>query len=228
MSSSTFRSRGSVPSRHGWTAGQVIPAFTRFHAGDTPPSAGEYDALIIMGGPMSVNDGGRYPWLAAETRAIADAVSAGRRVLGICLGAQLIAHALECRVFPSDVKEIGWSAVHRVGGAAGPLAALPGRTLVFQWHGETFDLPAGAVNHFASDACTHQAFQLGESVLALQFHLETTREGARSLIANCPGDLAAGPGVQGAGEIVSSARPFTESNRLMDAVLDAHLLRTSS
>ena len=104
---------------------RVVPSFTRYDAGGTPPPPRDYDALIVMGGPMSVNDGDRHPWLATETRAIADAMNAGRRVLGVCLGAQLIAHALGCRVFPNATKEIGWAAVHRVGPARGPLAALP-------------------------------------------------------------------------------------------------------
>jgi GMP synthase-like glutamine amidotransferase len=216
---------------------QIIPSFTRFYAGHEPPSAREYDSLIIMGGPMSVNDGGKHPWLAAEMKAIAEAVDAGRRVLGICLGAQLLARSLGCRVFPNAVKEIGWSAVHHVepgpgaGRGASPggaTAALPHRTLVFQWHGETFDLPPGAVHLLSSDACAHQAFQLGETVLALQFHLETTIEGARALIESCPEDLASGPGVQGAEEMTASPRRFTDSNRLMDAVLDAHFPRAIS
>jgi GMP synthase-like glutamine amidotransferase len=242
-----FEGIGSI---QGWMDRREIrPAFTRLYAGDEPPHAREFDSLIIMGGPMSVNDSGRYPWLAAEKRAIAAAVDAGRRVLGICLGAQLIAGALGCRVFPNAVKEIGWFTVYRAdaapngderdmaaasrsganaAAASGASGALPDRSLVFQWHGETFDLPPGAVNLFSSDACAHQAFQLGEAVLALQFHLETTMEGARALLENCAEDLVSGPDAQGAEEITASPGRFTVINRLMDAVLDAHLLRAIS
>jgi len=138
------------------------------------PDPAQYDGLIFMGGPMSVNDS--LPYLEQESRWIARAVEAGRPVLGVCLGAQLIAKALGARVYPNAVKEIGWFDIDLTGeGTTDPLFAGAGpRETVFQWHGETFDLPRGARWLAASPACRHQAFRVGANAYALQFHLEVT------------------------------------------------------
>jgi GMP synthase-like glutamine amidotransferase len=220
-----FEGIGSI---QGWLDRRGFrPSFTRFHAGDAPPPVREYDVLIVIGCPMSVNDGARFPWLDVEMKEIARAIDAGRRVLGICLGAQLIAGALGARVYANGAKEIGWFPVFRTGPSR-TAEAFPERSLVFHWHGDTFELPRGAVSFLSSHACEHQAFQLGDTVLGLQFHLETTMESARALIENCREDLAAGTGVQGAEEITSSPPRFAAINNLMDAVLDAHVLRAMS
>lgn len=138
------------------------------------PNPEEYTGLIFMGGPMSVNDG--LPWLALEMRWIKEAVQRGQPVLGVCLGAQLIAKALGARVYVNPVKEIGWFDIEFTPEAARDhlFGAAALRETVFHWHGETFDLPAGAVHLASSRACRNQAFRLGESVYGLQFHLEVT------------------------------------------------------
>ena len=138
------------------------------------PEPAIYDGLIFMGGPMSVNDG--LPYLEREARWIAAAAESGLPVLGVCLGAQLIAKALGARVYPNAVKEIGWFDIDLTGEAASdPLLAGAGpRETVFQWHGETFDLPRGARLLASSSACRHQAFRVGSSTYGLQFHLEVT------------------------------------------------------
>jgi len=147
-----------------------------YQPGAAVPDPSRYDGLIFMGGPMSVNDG--LPYLEQEARWIAQAVEARRPVLGVCLGAQLIAKALGARVYPSPVKEIGWFEIDWTGeAAADPLFAGAGpRETVFQWHGETFDLPPGARWLASSSACPHQAFCASSSAYALQFHLEVTPE----------------------------------------------------
>jgi len=153
------------------------------------PDPSLYDGLIFMGGPMSVNDG--LPYLEREARWIAQAVEARRPVLGVCLGAQLIAKALGARVYPNPIKEIGWFEIGLTGEAADdPLFAGVGpRETVFQWHGETFDLPHGARLLASSAACRHQAFSVGSSTYGLQFHLEVTPE----MIADwCSQDLNCG------------------------------------
>ena len=129
-------------------------------------------ALIIMGGPMSVND--PLPWLREEERCILRALSVGVPVLGICLGAQLLAKCLGARVYPMRRKEIGWHPVRLTEvGLSDPLLRdrAPG-FLTFHWHGETFDLPAGARHLAASDLCTNQAFAVGSNIYGLQFHPE--------------------------------------------------------
>ncbi len=123
-----------------------------------------------------VNDG--LPYLEREARWITEAVEAGQPVLGVCLGAQLIAKALGARVYPNPVKEVGWFEIDLTAeGAADPVFAGAGpRETVLQWHGETFDLPAGARWLASSSACRSQAFAIGSSTYALQFHLEVTPE----------------------------------------------------
>jgi len=222
-----FEGIGSIQAwldRHG-----ITPGYTRFFAGETPARDLAADLLIVMGGPMSVNDTAAYPWLHAEIEFIAAAVTAERPVLGICLGAQLIARALGSRIYPHAVKEIGWFPVRATPSPrTGVAGALPGECLAFHWHGETFDLPPGAVNLLTSSACAHQAFQAGDTVLGLQFHLETTEETAAALVRNCPQDLAPGPCVQPAADILADATRFASANALMDDLLDAYLRRTRS
>ena len=160
-----------------------------YQPGAAEPDPARYDGLICMGGAMSVNDG--LPYLEREARWIAQAMEAGRPVLGVCLGAQLIAKALGARVYRNPVKEIGWFEIELTGeGAADPLfAGAAQRETVFQWHGETFDLPPGARWLASSPACRHQAFRIGASAYALQFHLEVTPE----MIADwCSQDLNCG------------------------------------
>jgi GMP synthase (glutamine-hydrolysing) len=195
--------------------------WTRFFQGDTPPDGADFDWLIVMGGPMSVSDETAFPWIAPEKLAILGAIQAGKRVLGICLGAQLVAAALGARVSRGE-KEIGWYPVRRrAAGAAGALgAAIPDGSVVFHWHGDTFDIPPGALGFLSSDACANQAFQLGERVLGLQFHLETTVESARALVENCGEELVPGAHLQDAAQILARPRRFIEINRIMGNVLD--------
>jgi len=133
-----------------------------------------YHGLVVLGGPMSVNDTSRYPHLIAEIDAIAAGLASGIPTLGICLGAQLIAAALGAAVRPNAVKEIGWSAVHPTAAAAhDPLFRhLQSTEHIFQWHGDTFELPHGATLLAETRACKHQAFRYGDDVYGLQFHLE--------------------------------------------------------
>src|SRR5882724_12255283 len=113
-----------------------------------------------MGGSMSANDG--LPFISCESEYIRDAVRRGKPVLGVCLGAQLIAKALGARVYPNAVKEIGWYPVHWTDAAT--VYGLSGSDTVFHWHGETFDLPPGAALLASSDACRHQAYRMGHSI----------------------------------------------------------------
>ena len=145
-----------------------------------------YDLLVVMGGPMGVHDAGEYPWLAAELEFIQEALARGRRVFGVCLGAQLLARALGAEVRSSPHQEIGWSPVRLTPEfrAAPAGRGLPERLPALHWHRDTFDLPADAMPVGASDGCANQGFLRGEQALGLQFHLEI---GPREL----PGLLAA-------------------------------------
>lgn len=196
--------------------------WTRFHLGDRPARAADCDLLIVMGGPMGAYEEVRYPWLRDEKRAIREAIDGGLRVLGICLGAQLVAAALGARVGPGLEKEIGWHPVVHARGAKGSAftRSIPDGSLVFHWHGDTFDLPPGAVSLLSSEGCANQAFQIGQAVLGIQFHLETTVELARGLVENCRADLAPGRFVQDETEIIGHPRRFAELKILMRGVMD--------
>jgi GMP synthase-like glutamine amidotransferase len=134
----------------------------------------EADALIFMGGPMSANDD--HSFILREIQYIRDASERGQMVLGVCLGAQLIAKALGASVHANTVKEIGWAPVTftRAAESDALLAGLHGAEMIFHWHGETFTLPPGAELLASSDACQHQAFRVGNLIYGLQFHLEVT------------------------------------------------------
>jgi GMP synthase (glutamine-hydrolysing) len=134
----------------------------------------EAAGLIFLGGPMSVNDD--LPYLRRELGFIDMALAAGKPILGMCLGAQLIARALGANVYPNAVKEIGWGAVHRTeaGHRDTLLAGFQDPEIVLHWHGETFDLPTAATWLAFSDDCRNQAFRYGSNVYAFQFHLEVT------------------------------------------------------
>ena len=175
---------------------------------------------------MSVHDEDRYPWLVAEKRCIAAAINAGKTVVGVCLGAQLIAEVLGARVRRNEHREIGWFPVRKVSGAPQPgvAAAFPPEIEAFHWHGDTFGLPAGAIHLARSDACEHQAFVYQERVLALQFHLETTRAAAAALIENCGDELTPGPFVQTPAEMLARDDRFVVVNEAMEGILD-RLLR---
>lgn len=144
------------------------------------PDLNSFSQLVIMGGPMAVYEMDRYPWLREEAELIERAIASGKKVLGVCLGAQMIAHVLGAAVYAGNQKEIGWQDVRLT--AAGmkdrivrtlSVEGAP-RATVFQWHGDTFDLPAGAVLLASSDLFPHQAFRYSDGVYALQFHLEVT------------------------------------------------------
>jgi len=141
-----------------------------------PEEAREYQAVIVMGGPMGVYDEAEYPFLRDEHHFLQGVMAQGVPLLGICLGSQLLAKALGARVYRNPQKEIGWYTVDLTpAGAADPLfAGLPSPVSVFQWHGDAFDLPAGATPLASSPLCTHQAFRYGDRVYGLLFHLELT------------------------------------------------------
>jgi GMP synthase (glutamine-hydrolysing) len=151
-----------------------------------PKSLDQGDVLVVMGGSMGVGDVGasRFPFLAKEIELLRTVLAAGQPVLGICLGSQLLAAAAGSRVYPNQrrdssgalrpAREVGFGEVRLLGRGREPaLAGLGDRLLVLHWHGDTFDLPAGAVRLAESDRCANQAFRLGQRAYGLQFHVET-------------------------------------------------------
>jgi GMP synthase (glutamine-hydrolysing) len=153
------------------------------------------DLLVVLGGPVGVYETDRYPFLRDELRLIAARLAAQKATLGICLGSQLMAGALGARVYPSGVKEIGWSPLTLTAeGAASCLHHLQA-TAVLHWHGDTFDLPDGAVRMASTPLCANQAFALGSHALGLQFHIEAAGIALESWFVGHCGEIAATPGI---------------------------------
>ncbi|MEI6559770.1 MAG: glutamine amidotransferase [Rhodospirillaceae bacterium] len=133
----------------------------------------EPELLVVLGGPIGAYEQALYPFLTDELRILAARLRAGRPVLGICLGAQLMAAALGARVYPASAKEIGWAPVDlTLAGRTSVLRHVEGVVPVLHWHGDTFDLPEGATRLASTPICPNQAFSIGPTALALQFHLE--------------------------------------------------------
>ena len=195
---------------------------TQFFNNEMLPSISDLDWLIVMGGPMGVQDELQHPWLKKEKQFIKDAISAGKVVIGICLGAQLIAEVLGANVYKNKYREIGWFNI-----AANPQISrtilkdiFPPRIEVFHWHGDTFDIPNGAIPIASSEATQHQGFILDNHVLALQFHLETTSASAKALIDNCRDELDDSKYVQDENELLAKPQRFNDINHLMSQILN--------
>jgi GMP synthase-like glutamine amidotransferase len=146
--------------------------------GERLPDWRAFDGVLVMGGPMGAGDDADHPWLAPERELVRDAVEAGKPFLGVCLGVQILAAALGARVYTAERPEVGLLAVELTGeGREDPLFAGLGDPFVsLQWHGDTFDLPAGAVRLASSPPIPNQAFRYGEAAYGVQFHLEVTAE----------------------------------------------------
>jgi GMP synthase-like glutamine amidotransferase len=193
---------------------------TRLFESATFPELDKIDLLIVVGGPMSVNDEGEFPWLVQEKRYISDVIQAGKTVLGICLGAQLIASAMGAHVYRNPEKEIGWFPVQGIPSMDGSSFHIPSSVTVFHWHGEAFDLPYGAVHLARSEGCENQAFQLGKTVIGLQFHLEATPESVREIVSNCRTELLPSKFVQSETDILSAkSERYRVINNLMVELL---------
>lgn len=201
--------------------GHTISA-THLYAGEALPDINDVDWLIVMGGPMSVNDEDEHEWLVSEKEFIKQAIDHGKYVLGICLGAQLIAVALGSQVYKHTHREIGWFPINLVPGVTlrPGTPSFPETFEAFHWHGDTFHLPANTVHLASSAGCPNQAFLYGDHVLALQFHLEATQDTAAALIQHCGEELAPGqPYVQSSQEILATPERFAAINSVISNML---------
>jgi len=180
---------------------------TQLYNNEPLPEPEEFDWLIVMGGPMNIYEEDMFPWLAREKIFIRDAIDAGKIVLGVCLGAQLIASVLGAKIHRNQYPEIGWFDVRLTDAASrsSVFSRIPKRFTAFHWHGDTFDLPPGATWIAESDACRNQAFEYGGRgrVIGLQFHLDTTLESIRRLVEYCGDELVPGEYVQSERELLA-------------------------
>lgn len=163
--------------------------------GDELPKLDEFDWLISTGGPMNCHQDETYPFLAAESQLIAQAISADKGVLGLCLGAQLMARALNTRVRPNDHWEVGWHQVEVEDPSLGKTSLM-----AFQWHQDTFELPKGALLVATNAATRNQAFRLSNRIVGIQFHPEAIHEWVRE--CSVDPEYPEGPFVQTRSEIV--------------------------
>lgn len=195
---------------------------TRFYQDQSISMPENTDWLIVMGGPMGVYDHDVYPWLTVEKKAIEQAIESGKVVMGICLGAQLIADVLGSGIRANAYKEVGWFPVYLHRNALNhPVAEVfPSQWDAFHWHGDTFDIPEGARLLASSCACRSQGFIYRERVIGLQFHMEVIRSGAAALVQNCAYDLKMDEFVSTADQILAPEAPFEESHQLMSKLLD--------
>ena len=195
---------------------------TAFYADEPLPAMSDFECLIILGGPMGVHDTEQYPWLVPEKRFIAEAIEKQKPILGICLGAQLLADVLGAAVYQHTEKEIGWYPVSRTASVKGTglESIIPEQFHALHWHGDTFDIPQGAVHLAESQACQNQAFLYGNKILGLQFHLESDQESIEAFITNCEKELVPGPFVQEATEIRKGYNLIESSSQLMVSILN--------
>lgn len=195
---------------------------TSLFRNESLPSPREFDHLVVMGGPMSVHDQKEYGWLKDEMKLIDETLRAGKKILGICLGAQLLAHVLGARVYPARQKEIGWFPVHMLPEArlSPRTAGLPESFMVFHWHGETFDLPKGTTHLAETTVCPNQAFEYAGQAIGLQFHLEVRSDDVREMVRNCGHEIVGGGYVQSREEILGSNAQFDAMEPLLFDLLD--------
>jgi GMP synthase-like glutamine amidotransferase len=175
-----------------------------------------------MGGPMSVHDESVYPWLSDEKKLIERAIRARKRVLGVCLGAQLLADVLGARVYRNPHKEIGWFPLQltQLATSSSLVADFPESFTAFHWHGETFEIPAGARHLARNETCENQAFEFDGTALAFQFHLEVTPSAVRALVQNCRADIGSGQYQQPPDQILACQEEFGIIRRLLYRMLD--------
>ncbi|MCX7986523.1 MAG: type 1 glutamine amidotransferase [Bacteroidales bacterium] len=194
---------------------------TRFHMMESLPRHNQYDMLIIMGGPMSVHDENKYPWLATEKKFLKEAIAHQKKIVGICLGSQLLALVLEAKVFRNQWKEIGFFEVIHSNTNHAVTEGLPRQFIAFHWHGDTFDLPSGCELLYSSQACKHQAYIWNKHVLGLQFHLEVTPELLQLFLDNADEELKeSGPFIQTVSQMREKSYLLNEINSILGRMLD--------
>ncbi len=196
---------------------------THWYRGDEPPDTGKIDFLVIMGGGMNIYQHRDYPWLVAEKTSIANILAQEKPVLGVCLGAQLIADVKGARVAQNPEYEIGWYPVRFPEAVRQHpfFAHFPEALTVMHWHGDTFDLPPGATLVASSDACRNQAFLCGDRTVGLQFHIEVRPEDVRTFVGGETGTLPEGRYVQSFEQILAGDVHMQVVHPLLAGLLDA-------
>ncbi len=196
---------------------------THLYRGESLPAVEDLDFAIVMGGAMNIYQHRDFPWLVPEKQWLAAVIAQRKRVLGVCLGAQLIADVLGAKVWQNPEKEIGWFPVRMLARIA-PFAHFPEQVTVFHWHGDTFELPPGAVRVAESEACANQGFLFGNRVVGLQFHIEVAPEMIASFIAGGEEELQSARFVQTPEEVVKKPAGYVPDalTSLLDSLAATH------
>lgn len=200
---------------------RCIPAWE----GPPPPPDAGTRLVAIMGGPMSIHDEHEHPWLIAEKQRLREVIASGLPVLGVCLGAQMIADVLGAAVTRNAHREIGWFPVKRDEALAPTWlgASWPVTLDVLHWHGETFAIPKGAVRIAGSAACANQGFLYGDRIIGLQCHLETTAGSLEALISHCANELDGSLYVQSPDHLREGLAGAVAMQQVLARVLDGLL-----
>ena len=193
---------------------------TALYAAEPPPALEDFDLLVIMGGGMNIYQHRDHPWLVGEKDFLRRAIDAGKPILGICLGAQLLADVLGGKVFQNPEKEIGWWPVTFTDRTAS-FTAFPERMTVMHWHGDTYSLPPGARRVAESAGCPEQAFVWGDRVVGLQFHLEMGAVHVADLSQAAAAELTPGRYVQTAAQLTHTPADLPQTHAALFALLDA-------
>jgi GMP synthase-like glutamine amidotransferase len=199
---------------------------TRLFENDPFPSMDKFDSLIIMGGPMSVNEEDIHPWIKPEKEFISTAISSKKKVIGICFGAQIIARSLGAEVKINQVKERGWFPINKIftfDEYFPDFDQFSGQT-VFHWHGETFDIPQGSARLFESAGCKNQGFIYNNQVMGLQFHLEMNEKSLNKMFNYLGTDYGSGKFIQSKEEILDFLpKYYPDNRRILFTLLDKFL-----
>ena len=200
--------------------GHVV-AIHHLYRGDVLPGLDDFDLLVIMGGEMNIYQYRDWPWLKAESAFIKAALNAGKKAIGMCLGAQLIADVLGARVVQNPVYELGWLPITWTHEVRAFFSKLPSESTVLHWHGDTFSLPEGTMRLASSEACFEQGYLVPGKCLGLQFHMEVDPALVKEYVAG-QGTWPAGRFVQEPRAILGEAGKHCTVNReLLHGMLDA-------
>lgn len=194
--------------------------YTHFYKNQTLPDLQNVDFVIVMGGPMSIHDEEDFLWLKAEKEFVKSAIQQNKKVVGICMGAQLISHVLGGTVSINKHKEIGWFPIQVTDQKLPILKNVPSVLNVFHWHGETFTIPENAVRLFESEGCENQGFLLNNTVLGLQFHFEVTPQTMKEMVLAGKEELIENKYVQSSDDILKQTQFIELNNDIMADFLD--------
>ena len=207
---------------HEWVASNDAEVrYTYTYLNQHFPEETDFDLLIIMGGTASVCNAAEIPWVPEEMEFIKRAIDEGKKILGICLGAQLLAGVLGSRIYQGPAKEIGWYSVEFNREESKDLNFLPAEMQVFHWHGDTFDLPQGSIRLASSELTPNQGFIYNQQIWGIQFHMEMTEKAINKIIKGASDDLEKPElYVQSAEQILKKIDYLEENNHLMFKILD--------